>query len=116
MLGASEGTVLAGKGGMNPALLDPADVESKIYLIRGQRVMLDQDLAQLYQVSTMRLNEKLKRNLKRFPQDFMFRLSDHEFRSLISQIAISKPGRGGRRKAPLAFTEQGVAMLSATLH
>lgn len=92
------------------------DIESKIYIIRGQRVMLDEDLAELYLVQTMRLNEQVKRNLRRFPEDFMFRLSDEEFQVLISQIAISKKGRGGRRKPPYAFTEQGVAMLSAVLH
>ena len=78
--------------------------------------MLDWDLAELYQVPTMRLNEQVRRNLARFPPDFMFPLSEQEFRVLISQIAISKKGRGGRRKPPLAFTEQGVAMLSAVLH
>jgi hypothetical protein len=92
------------------------DIESKIYLIRGEKVMLDYDLAELYQVPTTRLNEQVKRNLRRFPQDFMFRLSNQEFRVLISQFAISKEGRGGRRKFPFAFTEQGVAMLSAVLH
>ena len=92
------------------------DVESRIYLIRGEKVMLDYDLADLYAVPTMRLNEQVKRNLRRFPPDFMFPLSDQEFRVLISQIAISKLGRGGRRKPPLAFTEQGVVMLSAVLH
>lgn len=91
------------------------DVESKIYLVRGIKVMLDYDLATLYQVPTMRLNEQVRRNAKRFPPDFMFPLSDHEFGRLISQIAISKKGRGGRRRPPLAFTEQGVAMLSAVL-
>ena len=78
--------------------------------------MLDSDLADLYGVPTMRLNEQVRRNRKRFPPDFMFQLSKHEFRALISQIAISKKGRGGRRKPPLVFTEQGVAMLSAVLH
>jgi len=91
-------------------------IESKIYIIRGQKVMLDFDLAELYQVPTMRLNEQVKRNLRRFPEDFMFRLSDHELKILISQIAISSSNWGGRRKPPLAFTEQGVAMLSAVLH
>ncbi len=78
--------------------------------------MLDYDLAELYEISTMRLNEQVKRNLKRFPSDFMSSLTDQEFRGLISQIAISKKGRGGRRTPPLAFTEQGIAMLSAVLH
>ncbi len=75
--------------------------------------MLDFDLAKLYEVPTMRLNEQVKRNLKIFPSDFTFRLTDQEFNSLISQIAISKEGRGGRRKMLTAFTEQGIAMLSA---
>jgi len=91
------------------------NIDSKIYLIRGEKVMLDHDLAALYEVPTMRLNEQVRRNAKRFPPDFMFPLSDHEFGLLISQIAISKKGRGGRRTPPLAFTEQGVAMLSAVL-
>lgn len=77
--------------------------------------MLDQDLADLYQVPTMRLNEQVKRNIGRFPPDFMFPLSDQEFRILKSQFAISSLGWGGRRKPPLAFTEQGVSMLSAVL-
>ena len=78
--------------------------------------MLDQDLADLYKVPTMRLNEQVKRNPKRFPPDFMFALSDQAFRILVSQIAIPSSGWGGRRTPPLAFTEQGVAMLSAVLH
>jgi len=94
---------------------DLSKVESKIYMIRGHRVMLDHDLATLYQVPTSRLNEQVRRNLRRFPEDFMFQLSNQEFSALISQFAISKEGRGGRRKSPLAFTEQGVAMLSSVL-
>lgn len=90
-------------------------IESKIYLLRGQKVMLDADLAQLYQVPTHRLNEAVKRNLKRFPQDFMFRLTDAEHQNLISQFAISKSIWGGRRHPPYAFTEQGVSMLSSIL-
>ncbi len=89
-------------------------VISKIYLIRGQKVMLDGDLAELYQVSTGRLNEQVKRNIKRFPSDFMFQLSQKEFKILISQIATSR--WGGLRKPPLVFTEQGVAMLSGILN
>jgi hypothetical protein len=100
---------------MNLTEVEVAGIEAKIYLIRGEKVMLDEDLAVLYRVPTMRLNEQVMRNAKRFPPDFMFRLTDQEFRRLISQIAISKKGRGGRRKPPLAFTEQGVAMLSAVL-
>jgi hypothetical protein len=78
--------------------------------------MLDADLAELYGVPTYRLNEAVKRNSTRFPDDFMFRLTAEEYISLISQIAISKSGRGGRRKMPYAFTEQGVAMLSSVLN
>jgi hypothetical protein len=88
-------------------------VERRIYLIRGQKVMPDADLSELYQVPTSRLNEAVKRNLSRFPEDFMFQLSGDEVESLISQIAISKKGRGGRRTLPYAFTEHGVAMLSS---
>lgn len=91
------------------------NIESKIYLIRNQKVMLDEDLAKLYEVPTMRLNEQVRRNLRRFPSDFMFVLSDQEFRNLISQFAISSLGHGGRRKPPMAFTEQGIAMLSSVL-
>lgn len=93
-----------------------AGIESKIFLIRGEKVMLDSDLAELYGVRTTRLNEQVRRNLRRFPPDFMFQLSHQEFTVLISQIAISRSGWGGRRKPPLAFTEQGVAMLSAVLN
>ncbi|MGZ9148870.1 MAG: ORF6N domain-containing protein [Candidatus Deferrimicrobiaceae bacterium] len=78
--------------------------------------MLDADLAELYGVPTYRLNEAVKRNSTRFPDDFMFRMTAEEYISLISQIAISKSGRGGRRKMPYAFTEQGVAMLSSVLN
>ncbi len=91
-------------------------IEQKIYLIRGQKVMLDSDLATLYGVPTSRLNEQVKRNKKRFPNDFMFQLSKEEFNSLMSQFATSKKGHGGRRKLPYAFTEQGVAMLSSVLN
>jgi hypothetical protein len=91
-------------------------VISKIYLIRNHKVMLDDDLAELYQVETKRLNEQVKRNADRFPEDFMFQLTDEEWESLRSQIATSKKGRGGRRYAPLAFTEYGVLMLSSVLN
>jgi len=90
-------------------------VERRIYLIRGRKVMLDTALAELYRVPVFRLNEAVKRNLNRFPDDFMFQLSTEETESLTSQIAISKKGRGGRRTRPYAFTEHGVAMLSAVL-
>ncbi len=87
---------------------------SKIFLIRGKKVMLDKDLAELYGVQTGSLNRAVKRNLSRFPEDFMFLLSKEETR-LIFQFGISKKGRGGRRNLPYAFTEQGVAMLSSIL-
>ena len=90
-------------------------IESRIHPIRGQRVMLDFELAELYGIETMRLNEQVSRNIERFPEDFAFQLSAEEAKALISQIAISKPGRGGRRKLPWAFTEHGVAMLASVL-
>ncbi|HTQ64449.1 MAG TPA: ORF6N domain-containing protein [Puia sp.] len=97
--------------------LTEIQIVEKIYLFRGIKVMIDFDLAEMYGVSTSRLNEAVKRNIKRFPKDFMFQLSKDEFNFLISQIAISKKkGRGGTRKMPFAFTEQGVAMLSSVLH
>ena len=89
-------------------------VMSKIYLIRGQKVMIDQDLAALYHVDTRRLNEQVNRNKARFPEDFMFRLTGDEFENLMSQFATSS--WGGRRKLPYAFTEQGVAMLASVLN
>ncbi|MDU0964035.1 MAG: ORF6N domain-containing protein [Peptostreptococcus anaerobius] len=92
-----------------------AKIQNMIYSVRGKHVMLDSDLAELYKVTTGRLNEQVKRNLNRFPSQFMFQLSDDEYKSLISQNAISKKGRGGRRTLPYVFTEQGIAMLSAVL-
>jgi len=89
-------------------------IEGKIYLIRGQKVMFDKDLAELYGVTTGRLNEAVKRNIKRFPADFMFQLTKKEALNLISQFAISR--WGGQRSRPYVFTEQGVAMLSSVLH
>ena len=89
-------------------------IQSRIYEIRGQRVMLDRDLAELYQVTTGALNQAVKRNSKRFPIDFMFQLTNQEFANLKSQIVISS--WGGIRKMPYAFTEQGVAMLSGLLN
>ena len=92
-------------------------IMSKIYFIRDLKVMLDKDLAELYGVLTGNLNKAVKRNIRRFPDDFMFQLEKHEFDSLISQSVISKKtGRGGIRKMPFAFTEQGVAMLSGILN
>jgi hypothetical protein len=91
-------------------------VERHIHIIRGQKVMIDSELAALYQVQTFRLNEAVKRNRARFPEDFMFQLSREEAKGLTSQTAISKVGSGGRRTLPYAFTEHGVAMLSSVLH
>ena len=90
-------------------------VERKIYLIRGHKVMIDVDLAELYGVPTKRLNEQVQRNRKRFPEDFMFQLTKEEAKNLRSQFVISRSGRGGRRFLPYAFTEPGVAMLSSVL-
>ena len=90
-------------------------IENAIMVIRGQKVMLDSDLARLYDVPTFRLNEQVRRNIGRFPTDFMFQLTKEETVRLRSQIAISKTGRGGRRFYPLVFAEQGVAMLSSIL-
>lgn len=90
-------------------------IQSKIYEFRGQKVMLDFDLAEMYGMETKRLKESVKRNIKRFPSDFMFELSKEEFESLRSQIAASNK-RGGTRYMPYAFTEPGVAMLSSVLN
>jgi len=90
-------------------------IEQSILSIRGHKVMIDEDLAQLYGVTTKRLNQQVQRNIARFPDDFMFQLSKEEHESLRLQFATSKTGRGGRRTEPYAFTEQGVAMLSSVL-
>jgi ORF6N domain len=96
----------------------PAEIiKRKIYLIREHKVMLDADLAELYGVKTFNLNKAVKRNIGRFPEDFMFQLSKEEADSLRFQIGMSKEaGRGGRRYLPYVFTEQGVAMLSSVLN
>jgi len=101
-----------------------AGIESAIYLLRGQRVMLDSDLAAIYRVTTKRLNEQLKRNRNRFPDDFAFQLTTEEFRNSKSQIAtsslmsqfVTSSGHGGRRKLPWAFTEHGAIMLASVLN
>jgi len=90
-------------------------IESKIFIIRGLKVMLDFDLAELYQVPTLRLNQQVRRNGFRFPSDFMFPLTNQELINLKSQIVISSSKWGGRRTPPLALTEQGIAMLSSVL-
>jgi hypothetical protein len=89
----------------------PQNIESKIYLVRGEKVMLDQDLAVLYAIPTKRLKEQVRRNLNRFPSDFMFILSNQELRILRSQIATSSSTWGGLRVSPMVFTEQGIAIL-----
>ncbi len=100
---------------MSKSLAIPDEaVISKIYLIRNHKVMLDIDLAELYQVETKRLNEQVKRNADRFPDDFMFQLTGEEWGNLKSQFATSS--WGGRRKLPYAFTEHGVLMLSSVLN
>ena len=92
-------------------------IQSKIYEIRGQKVMLDRDLAELYQVTTSNLNKAVKRNIKRFPPDFMFQLTEEEWQALRFQNGIIKKGRGEHTKyLPHAFTEQGLAMLSGLLN
>lgn len=89
-------------------------IQSKIHEIRGQRIMLDRDLAEMYGVETRRLNEQVKRNISRFPEDFMFQLTKEEVEGLMSHFAMSS--WGGTRKLPYAFTELGVAMLSSVLN
>ena len=91
-------------------------IQNLIYEIRGIKVMLDSDLAKLYGVETFNLNKAVKRNIGRFPKDFMFQLTKEEYESLIFQNGISKSQRGGRRFMPYVFTEQGVAMLSSVLN
>src|ERR1041385_7084132 len=91
-------------------------IESRIYLIRGHKVMIDVDLAEMYDVPTKRLNQQVRRNQKRFPPDFMFRLTKDEAENLRSQFATSSSAHGGRRSLPYAFTEHGVAMLSSVLN
>jgi hypothetical protein len=91
-------------------------IERRIFLIRGQKVMLDTDLAELYQVQTKRLNQQVNRNRDRFPADFMFQLTSEEAKNLRLQFATSKKVSGGRRYLPYVFSEHGVAMLSSVLH
>lgn len=91
-------------------------IGSRILVLRDQHLMLDADLAELYGTQTRILVQAVKRNLERFPQDFMFQLENHDLVALRSQIVTAKTGRGGRRTAPYVFTEQGVAMLSSVLN
>lgn len=98
------------------AILSDDIVVNKIYVIRNQKVMLDSDLAELYGVETKVLNQAIKRNTDRFPEDFMFQLTESEWESLRSQFVTSKIGRGGRTYLPHVFTEHGVLMLSSVLN
>jgi phage regulator Rha-like protein len=99
-----------------PTKLDLSSVKNRIHSIRGQRIVLDKDLAELYGVTTYRLNEQVKRNRKRFPEDFLFQLTNQEVVDLRSQFAISKGGRGGQRYLPYAFTEHGAVMVATVLN
>ena len=98
---------------LNVAKYKVENIKNLIHNIRGKQVMLDSDVAELYQYATKNINKAMKRNVERFPNEFCFQLNEKEYNSLKSQIVISK---GGRRKIPYAFTEQGVAMLSSVLH
>ncbi len=93
----------------------PFIIENKIFLIRGFKVMLDSDLAELYGITTYNLNKAVKRNMSRFPADFMFQLSKEEFKNLIFQFGISSLKHGGKRHLPFVFSEHGVTMLSSVL-
>lgn len=97
-----------------PVVAETKDIKSLIYVVRGQQVMLDSDLAMIYQVETKVFNQAVSRNIERFPENFRFQLTKEEFDTLRSQIATSN-GRGGRRYRPYMFTEQGIAMLSGVL-
>lgn len=99
-----------------PSIVPMEKITSKIYLIRGTRVMLDRDLAELYGVKTKALKQAVRRNIKRFPEDFMFELTKEEFADWRSQFVTSNRDRMGLRYPPMAFTEQGVAMLSSVLN
>ncbi|MCX6175155.1 MAG: ORF6N domain-containing protein [Ignavibacteriales bacterium] len=108
-------------GKRTESLLPVERITSKIFLLRNEKVLIDRDLAELYGVEVKKFNQAVKRNIERFPNDFMFRLTAEEYKILRSQIVTSslagqKTGWGGRRYLPLAFTEQGVAMLSSVLN
>jgi hypothetical protein len=100
---------------MTQALVPPGRIERRIIVVRGENVMLDEDLARIYGVETRVLVQAVKRSARRFPPDFMFQLSHEEFEALRAQLEGAPPGRGGRRYLPHAFTEQGVAMLASVL-
>ena len=99
----------------NETQLSEELISNKIYFIRNQKVMLDRDLAVLYGVETKRVNEQVKRDVSRFPDDFMFQLTENEFLNLKSQFATSNSEKMGLRYAPMVFTEHGVLMLSSVL-
>ena len=102
---------------MNSQAIVPIErIEKRIYLFRGKKVMIDSHLAELYGVQTKVLVQAVKRNINRFPEDFMFQITKDEFDVLRSQIVTSNERRGGRRYLPYTFTEQGIAMLSSVLH
>jgi hypothetical protein len=109
------GDETVGKKSSQNLIATSEQIQKMVHVVRGQRVMLDFDLARLYGVTTAALNQQVSRNRDRFPEDFAYQLTQKEFTSLISQIAISNTGRGGRRKPPWVFTEHGVAMLSSVL-
>ena len=94
--------------------MEIAHIKNRIHEVRGMRIMLDFDLAQLYTIETKRLKESVRRNIRRFPEDFMFELTSTEWENLRTQFATSS--WGGKRYLPFAFTEQGIAMLSSVLH
>ena len=102
--------------GRKSTQLSIPEIENKIYLIRNDKVMLDSDLAELYGVTTKRLNQQVGRNLHRFPKDFMFRLTKKEYRNLRLQFATSSSDHGGRRTPPHVFTEHGAIMLASVLN
>jgi len=101
---------------MSKEIIPSESIERKIYILRGKKVMMDRDLAALYGVETKALNQAVRRNINRFPEDFMFLLTDDEETNLRSQIVTSSSGHGGKRHNSTAFTEQGVAMLSSVLN
>lgn len=107
---------MANKENQETSLTVIEGIGEKIYLIRGQKVMLDSDLAKVYQVATRVLNQAVKRNLNRFPEDFMFQLTEDETKSLRSQSVTSNKSRGGRRYYPYVFTEHGAVMLASILN
>ncbi|NOR55105.1 MAG: ORF6N domain-containing protein [Sulfurovum sp.] len=97
-------------------LLVQGEINSKILTLRGRQVMLDRDLAELYEIETKVFNQSVKRNADRFPDDFMFQLTEKEYENLRSQFVTSNKGRGGRRYMPYAFTEEGIYMLATVLN